>query len=52
MSTRIEQFCTEGQLSPEYYRNIRLMTILSKLVMALVLIITVMIVSFGMSLFA
>ena len=43
MTTRLQQHCAEGQISLEESRNIGLLTILSKLVMALVMGIVVMI---------
>ena len=44
MTGKLHQFCTEGQMSPEVSRNIGLLTMVSKLVMALVMGLVVMIV--------
>ena len=45
MTTRLQQLCPDGEISSADYRNIRLLTMLSKLVMALLMGIVVMIVS-------
>ena len=51
MNTQLQQSCAAGQMSLEDGRNIRLLTILSNLVVALVLGIGIMLVSFGWILF-
>ena len=51
MNTQLQQPCAAGQMSLEDGRNIRLLTILSNLVVALVLGIGIMLASFGWILF-
>ena len=51
MNMQLQQPCTAGQPGLEDGRNIRLLTIVSNLVVALVLGIGVMLVSFGWILF-
>jgi len=51
MNMQLQQSCTAGQISLEDDRNIRLLTIVSNLVVALVLGIGVMLASFGWILF-
>jgi hypothetical protein len=51
MNTQLQQSCTTGQMSLEDGKNIRLLTILSNLVVALVLGIGIMLVAFGWILF-
>ena len=51
MNTQLQQSCVAGQMSLEDGRNIRLLTILSNLVVALVLGIGIMLASFGWILF-
>jgi hypothetical protein len=51
MNTQLQQSCAAGQMSLEDGRNIRLLTILSNLVVALVLGIGIMLASFGWILF-
>lgn len=45
MTTRLQQLCPDGKISSADYRNIRLLTMLSKLVLALLMGVVVMIVS-------
>lgn len=45
MTVRLQQLCNERHISPEESRNIGLLTIFSKLVLALVMGIFVMVVS-------
>ena len=51
MNMQLQQSCTTGQIILEDDRNIRLLTIVSNLVVALVLGIGVMLASFGWILF-
>lgn len=51
MNMQLQQSCTTGQISLEDDRNIRLLTIVSNLVVALVLGIGAMLASFGWILF-
>jgi hypothetical protein len=37
MATRLQQLCAEGQMSEMDYRNVNLLTVLSKLTVALVI---------------
>lgn len=45
MTARLQQLCPDGEISSAHYRNIRLLTMLSKLVLALLMGIVVVIVS-------
>ena len=51
MNTQIQQPCAEAQMCPGDCRSIKMETIVSNLVMALVLGITAMLVAFGWILF-